>query len=77
MADTHRIHLVRSPQDQASKPQTLDAKDIASQALAIAKECTEQLSNFQDYHEMMVQQLAANLAQLEIVALRSMARRRS
>jgi hypothetical protein len=35
------------------------------------------LSALQDYHEMMVQQIAANLAQLEIIALRSMARRRS
>ena len=71
MANSQGIHLVRPSQPKPN----LD--DIASQALAIAKECTEQLSNLQDHHEMMVREIAANLAQLEIVALRSMARRRS
>ena len=76
MADTYHssIHLVKP---KSSPKPNLDPKDIASQALAIAKECTEQLSNLQDHHEMMVREIAANLAQLEIVALRSMARRRS
>jgi len=75
MADTHSsIHLVRPPQDRTSKP-NLDPKDIASEALAITKECSEQLSNLQDYHEMMVQQIAAELAQLEIIALRAIAQR--
>jgi hypothetical protein len=73
MANSQGIHLVRPSQPKPN----FDPKDIASQALAIAKECTEQLSNLQDYHEMMVREIAANLAQLEIVALRSMARRRS
>ena len=74
MADTHRIHLVRSP--QPSKP-NLDPKDIASEALAIAKEVSEQLSNLQDYHDMMANHIHAHLAQLEILALRAIARRRS
>ena len=40
-----------------------------------AKEYSEQLANLQDYHQMMVQQIAAQLAQLEIIALRAIAQR--
>ena len=69
MADTHRIHLVRPSQ----APQSLDPADIASHALTIAKECTETLNALQDYSEMMIRQMSAELAQLEIIALRAMA----
>jgi len=65
----------RAANTRPSLPDPLDPKDIASQTLAIAKECSEQLANLQDYHQMMVQQIAAELAQLEIIALRAIAQR--
>jgi len=69
------IHIVPRSQVLSSTPDPLDAKDITSQVLTIAKECTEQLANLQDYHQMMVQQIAAELTQLEIIALRAIAQR--
>jgi hypothetical protein len=38
VADTHSIHLIRTPQ-VPPKPQPLDPADIAGEALAIAREC--------------------------------------
>jgi len=74
MADTHRIHLVR-PSQVPSKPKSLEPADIASHALTIAKECTETLNALQDYSEMTIGQISAQLAQLEIIALRVMAQK--
>jgi hypothetical protein len=72
MANSQGIHLVRP--SQPSKP-NLDPRDIASQALSIAKECSEALSELQDYHDQMAAQIHAHLAQLEILALRAIAAR--
>ena len=38
MAESHSIHLVRTPQ-ASPKSQPLDPADIAGEALAIAREC--------------------------------------
>ena len=71
MADTHSIHLVRPSQPKPN----LDSADIALQALAIAKECSEALSALCDYHQMACANLSASLAQLEIAALRAIAKK--
>ena len=75
MAETnsHRIHLVRPPQDQDSKPQPLDAKDIAGEALTIVWECRVALSEAEEYFSMIAGELAGKLNQLELEALRSLA----
>ena len=46
MADAHSIHLVsKLPQ----KPQALDPAEIAAEVLRTVRECSQALSDFQDY----------------------------
>ena len=71
MADTHSIHLVSKP----PKPQSLDPADIASQVLIVVRECTQALSYFRECQETLVGMMAADLNQLELTALRTMARK--
>jgi hypothetical protein len=72
MADSNCIHLVR--EDHPTTP-NLEPPDIVQQALAIARECTETLDSLQAYESQMIAQLSAQIAQLEIVALRAIARK--
>lgn len=74
MADTHSIHLVRTPQAHP-KPQPLDPADIAGQVLGVVRECTEALNDFQEYQEHLIGQMGAQLNHLEVVALRAMTRK--
>ena len=70
MGDVNRsIHLVVA---QASpKPQPLDAKDIASQVLAVVRECSQALADFHEYEECIIGQMSAELSHLELTALRA------
>ena len=71
MADAHSIHLVsKLPQ----KPQALDPAEIAAEVLRTVRECSQALSDFQDYQEHLTRQLSAHLSSLEMVALRAMAK---
>ena len=72
MANTHSIHLVpRLPQ----KPQPLDPADIAAAVLETVRECTQALSYFQECQETLIGMMAADLSQLELAALRTMAKK--
>jgi hypothetical protein len=75
LADTHSIHLVRSPQVQPSKPQQLDPADIAAEALDVVRECRVALSEFEEYQVSIFGELAARLNQLEVSAIRSIAQK--
>ena len=74
MADSHGIHLVRSPQ-VSPKPQPLDPADIASQVLVVVRECTQALQYFQECQETLIGMMAADLNQLELAVLRAMTRK--
>ena len=74
MADTHRIHLVSQPQAHPSKPQ-LDPADIAAEALTVVRECRVALGEFEEYQVSIFGELAARLNQLEVSAIRSIARK--
>ena len=70
----NRIHLVRSPQ-VSPKPQPLDAADIASQVLAVVRECSQALADFEECQGHLVRQMGSQLNQLELAALRTMTRK--
>lgn len=73
-SDFTRIHLIKPG---PPKPQKLDAKDIAATVLETVRECGRALTNVQEYTEWAAGQMSAELHQLELCALRAMARRRS
>ena len=77
MAESYsdRIHIVRPPQAQPSKPQPLDPADIAGEALSVVRECRVALAEFEEYQVSIFAELAARLNQLEIVAIRSIAQK--
>jgi hypothetical protein len=74
VADSHSIHLVRSPQ-VPSKPQLLDPADIAGQVLAVVRECSQALADFEQYQDCLIRDMSSQLSQLELAALRAMARK--
>ena len=76
MANSHSIHLVRSPQ-VSPKPQPLDPADIAAAVLDTVRECSKALRDMEQYQEWLISQMSGELKQLEVVALRTMARRKS
>jgi hypothetical protein len=72
VANAHSIHLVsKLPQ----KPQALDPAEIAAEVLRTVRECSQALSDFQDYQEHLTRQMSAHLSSLEMVALRAMAKK--
>ena len=74
MADSHSIHLVRSPQ-VPQKPQSLEPADIASQVLAVVRECSQALADFEQYQDCLIRDMSSHLSQLELAALRTMTRK--
>lgn len=69
------IHLV-TPQ-VSPKPQSLDPADIAASVLETVRECTKALRDFEEYQQWAVGQMSGQLYDLELAALRAMARRKS
>jgi hypothetical protein len=65
------IHLVRPSQ---AKPKH-DPADIASEVLSVVQECRVALSEFEDYKASVFGEMAARMDQLEVSALRSVARK--
>jgi hypothetical protein len=74
VANSHSIHLVRSPQ-APPKPQPLDAADIAAAVLDTVRECSKALRDMEEYQEWLIGQMSGELKQLEVVALRAMTRK--
>lgn len=73
MADSHSIHLIRSPQVPQKQP--LDPADIANHVLAVVRECSQALADFEECQGHVIRQMGSQLNQLELVALRSMTRK--
>jgi hypothetical protein len=71
VANSHSIHLVRSPQ-APPKPQPLDVADIAAAVLDTVRECSKALRDMEEYQEWLIGQMSGELKQLEVVALRAM-----
>jgi hypothetical protein len=74
VANSHSIHLVRSPQ-APPKSQPLDAADIAAAVLDTVRECSKALRDMEEYQEWLISQMSGELKQLEVVALRAMTRK--
>ena len=68
MAGNYSIHLVSKV-----PPQPLDPADIAAAVLETVRQCNEALTDFRDYHDAVVAQMAERLNHLELTALRSIA----
>ena len=75
MASGNRsIHLVTPQVPQ--KPQSLDPADIAAAVLKTVRDCAKALRDFEDYQQWAVGQMSGQLHDLELAALRAMARRK-
>ena len=76
MATSNRsIHIV-TPQ-VSPKRQSLDPADIAASVLETVRECAKAPRDFEDYQQWAVGQMSGQLHDLELAALRAMARRKS
>jgi hypothetical protein len=51
--------------------------DIAAAVLDTVRECSKALRDMEEYQEWLISQMSGELKQLEVVTLRTMARRKS
>jgi hypothetical protein len=65
---THPVH--QSPAALESQPP--DPADIAAAVLKTVRECSQALTDFSDYQEVLIGQMREQLNRLEVTALRSM-----
>jgi hypothetical protein len=71
VADSHSIHVVRTPQVPA-KPQPLDPADVAAAVLDTVRECGRALKDLQEYQDWALGQMRGEINQLEVAALRAL-----
>lgn len=66
------IHLVTP---QAPPKPNLDPADIAASVLKTVRECSKALRDMEEYQQWLTGQMSGHLHDLELSALRAMARR--